>query len=159
LPPGVPKPTEIPRNRQRPVESDDNRKNMPAQTKTAPVSPETRKGRRKGELPREEQPRRRGRFEHGPSSFGARERLSEDQVRDQVRRLESVWTHRPARHPKVSDLINDPTFYRATNNQAYQSQIQADWPEILAGRKTDSNKILDDMLIQYFEIFGVEPQW
>lgn len=158
LPPGVPKPTEIPRNRQRPPESDDNRKNMPAQTKATPQAPETRKGR-KGELPREEQPRRRGRFESGPSSFGARNRLSEDAVRDQVRRLESVWTHRPARHPKVSDLVNDPTFYRATNNQAYQSQIQADWPEILAGNKTDSNKILDDMLIQYFEIFGVEPQW
>lgn len=160
LPPGVPKPTEIPRNRQRPPESDDMRKNMPAQTKATPQSPETRKGRRKGELPREEdQPRRRGRFEHGPSSYGARERLSEDQVRDQVRRLESVWTHRPARHPKVSDLVNDPTFYRATNNQAYQSQIQADWPEILAGNQTDSNKILDDMLEQYLEIFGVEPQW
>jgi len=43
--------------------------------------------------------------------------------------------------------------------QTYQSQLQADWPEILAGGAEDSKRVLDDMLAQFYEIFGVEPEW
>lgn len=136
LPPGVPEPTEIPRNRQRPAESDTMRSNTPKQVGA-------------------------GRFRSGPSSYGKSLTASEEQVESQVRRLETVasWEFSPARHPKVSDLVNDPKFYRALNMQTYQGQLQADWPEILAGGATDSKRILDDMLAQFYEIFGVEPEW
>lgn len=102
-----------------------------------------------------------GRIQNGPSSYGRSRRASEEQVQNQVRRLETVaaWDLNPARHPKVSDLVNDPKFYRALNMQTYEGQLQADWPEILAGGAQDSKRILDDMLAQFYEIFGVEPEW
>ena len=136
LPPGVPEPTEIPRNRQRPVESDSMRSNTPKQVGAS-------------------------RFEIGPSSYGRSRKASEEEVTNQVRRLETVasWDFTPTRHPKVSDLVKDPKFYRALNMQTYQSQLQADWPEILAGGADDSKQILDDMLAQFYEVFGVEPEW
>ena len=136
LPPGVPEPSEIPRNRQRPVESDSMRGNTPKQVGAS-------------------------RFETGPSSYGKSHTASEEQVTSQVRRLETVasWDFTPARHPKVSDLVNDPKFYRALNMETYRGQLQADWPEILAGGADDSKHILDDMLAQFYEIFGVEPEW
>lgn len=136
LPPGVPEPNEIPRNRQRPVESDSMRGNTPKQVGA-------------------------GRIKGGPSSWGRSREASEEQVQGQVKRLEVVanWDFSVARHPKVSDLVNDPKFYRALNMQTYEGQLQADWPEILAGGAEDSKRILDDMLAQFFEIFGVEPEW
>ena len=152
LPPGVPEPTEIPRNRQRPAESDTMRGNEPKQ-----VGASRRKRTRKGE----EVPRSLSKFERGPSSYGKSHTASQEDVTNQVRRLETVasWDFQPGRHPKVSDLVNDPKFYRALNMGTYQGQLQADWPEILAGGATDSKRVLDDMLAQFFEIFGVEPQW
>jgi hypothetical protein len=136
LPPGVAEPSEIPRNRQRPAESDEMRGSEPRQVGAS-------------------------RFEAGPSSYGASRRLTEGQVEDQIKRLEIIsnWDFTPARHPKVADLVNDPNFYRALNMNAYRGQLQADWPEILAGGAHDSKKILDDMLEQFFEVFGVEPSW
>jgi len=61
----------------------------------------------------------------------------------------------------VSDLVMDPKFYRDTNTQAYESQIKADWPEILAGgeKAKDSQRMLNDMLMQWSRIYGTEPQW
>ena len=152
LPPGVPEPSEIPRNRQRPVESDSMRGNTPKQVGA---------GRRKRTRGGEEVPRQLSKFEVGPSSYGKSLTASEDQVSNQVRRLETVasWDFSPARHPKVADLVNDPRFYRALNMDTYRGQLQADWPEILAGGADDSKRILDDMLAQFFEIFGVEPTW
>lgn len=152
LPPGVPEPTEIPRNRQRPAESDTMRGNEPKQ-----VGASRRKRTRKGE----EVPRALSKFERGPSSYGKSHTASQEDVTNQVRRLETVasWDFQPGRHPKVSDLVRDPKFYRALNMGSYQGQLQADWPEILAGGATDSKRILDDMLAQFVEIFGVEPQW
>jgi len=151
LPPGVPEPTEIPRNRQRPAESDDLRGNAPRQAR--------KRKRTRGGV---EEPRRLSKFERGPSSYGKSLTASEEHVEAQVRRLETIANWRwdgPARHPKVSDLVMDPSFYRATNMQAYQGQLQADWPEILAGGAPDSKRILDDMLAQFYEIYGVEPEW
>jgi hypothetical protein len=136
LPPGVPEPSEIPRNRQRPVESDSMRGNTPKQVGAS-------------------------RFEAGPSSYGKSHTASQEQVTSQVRRLETVasWDFTPARHPKVVDLVNDPKFYRALNMETYRGQLQADLPEMLAGGAADSKHILDDMLAQFYEIFGVEPEW
>jgi hypothetical protein len=136
LPPGVPEPSEIPRNRQRPEESDSMRGNTPKQVGA-------------------------GRIQNGPSSYGKSRKASEEQVQDQVKRLEVVanWDFSTARHPKVSDLVNDPKFYRALNMETYRGQLQADWPEILAGGADDSKRVLDDMLAQFYEIFGVEPEW
>lgn len=162
LPPGVPEPTEIPRNRQRPAESDTMRSNTPKQ-----VGANRRKRTRKGEdiTPG---PRPLSKFEAGPSSYGKHLTASEDQVEDQVKRLEVVanWDFSVARHPKVADLVMDPKFYRALNAQTYKGQLQADWPEILAahpdsppGAAADSHRILQDLLAQFYEVFGVEPEW
>ena len=102
-----------------------------------------------------------GRIQGGPSSWGRSRKASEGQVQDQVGRLEVVanWDFSVSRHPRVADLVNDPKFYRALNMQTYEGQLKADWPEILAGGADDSKRILDDMLAQFYEIFGVEPEW
>lgn len=136
LPPGVAEPSEIPRNRQRPVESDTMRGNTPKQVGAS-------------------------RFESGPSSYGKSQKATEEAVERQVKRLQTVanWDFSVARHPKVSDLVNDPKFYRALNMQTYKGQLQADWPEILNGGAKDSKEVLEDMLAQFYEIFGVEPEW
>lgn len=147
LPPDMPEPTEIPRNRQRPVESDSMRAYQPQKSG----------GRRKSRAKSE--PRKPTRFETGPSSYGKHLTASEEQVEEQVRRLESVATHKPRRGISVGELVDDPSFYRATNKQSYLGQIQADWPEIQAGGAPESRRVLDDMLDQYQEIFGVEPTW
>lgn len=136
LPPGVPEPSEIPRNRQRPAESDTMRSNTPKQVGA-------------------------GRIQNGPSSYGKSLKASEEEVKNQVKRLQTVanWDFSVARHPKVADLVMDPKFYRALNMQTYKGQLQADWPEILNGGAKDSKEILEDMLAQFYEIFGVEPEW
>jgi hypothetical protein len=151
LPPGVPEPTEPQRNRMRPAESDDNR---PSGNLTAGKRKRTRRG-----IPdiTPETDRKLSRFETGPSSFGARFKLTEAQAEQEVQRRQAAGS--PARHPKVSDLINDPSFFRSLNKDTYRGQLQADWPEILAGGAPDSKKILDDMLQQYYELYGVEPEW
>jgi hypothetical protein len=152
LPPGVPEPTEVPRNRQRPEESDDQQGTGPKQ-----VGASRRKRTRKGV---EEEPRRLSKFEKGPSSYGASRRASEQHVSEQVQRLETVANWRMAGNmPSISDLIKDPNFYRATNMQAYMGQIQADWPEIQAGGAPESRTLVENMVEQFREIFGVEPQW
>ena len=160
LPPGVPEPSEIPRNRQRPVESDSMRSNTPKQ-----VGASRRKRTRKGQ---ESETRPLSKFEVGPSSYGSSRTASEDQVAEQVKRREIVanWDFSVARHPKVSDLVMDPKFYRALNAQTYRGQLQADWPEIMAshpdappGKAADSHRILEDLLAQFYEVFGVEPEW
>jgi hypothetical protein len=159
LPPGVPEPHEVPRNRQRPVESDSMRGNTPKQ-----VGASRRKRTRKGE----ETERPLSKFETGPSSYGKSLTASEEHIRNQVARREVVanWDFSVARHPKVSDLVMDPKFYRALNAQTYKGQLQADWPEILAshpnrppGSAADSHRILEDLLAQFYEVFGVEPEW
>ncbi|QZE10430.1 portal protein [Mycobacterium phage ScoobyDoobyDoo] len=136
LPPGVPEPHEPQRNRLRPSESDDNHPGG----NLKPAS-------------------RRNRFVNGPSSLGRAQQVSEDFVESQVSRRGVQAGFSPARHPKVSDLVSDPNFYRALNADTYRSQLQADWPEILAGGAPSSKKILDDMLAQFYELFGVEPEW
>ena len=71
-----------------------------------------------------------GRIRRGPSSYGRSRQASEEQVENQVKRLEVVsnWDFSVARHPKVADLVNDPKFYRALNMQSYEGQLRADWP-------------------------------
>ena len=153
-PPGQKEPGQViepPRNRARPEISDEQRKTMPKTTR--------RKRTRKGEENVVEMPRKKSRFETGPSSYGHSRKITEEEVQNQVMRREAIWRHIPARHPQVADLVNDPTFYRAMNSQTYRGQIQADWPEILAGGAHDSKKLLDAMLEQYYQVFGVEPTW
>ena len=134
LPPGIQEPGKVsPHLPQRPAESDDNRGFMPRQATD--------------------------RIKDGPSSYGSRTRVNEDQVKNQVRRLELISTHRPPQGIKVRDLVNDPDFYRVTNRQSHESQIKGDFAEMDAGGAQDSRRVLDEMLDQYAEIYGVEPAW
>ncbi|ACH62090.1 hypothetical protein MYRNA_89 [Mycobacterium phage Myrna] len=131
LPPGVPEPHEPQRNRLRPEESDDNHPG--------------------GNL----KPASRNRWTAGPSSLGRRDQVSEAFVEQQVSRREV----QAAGAPRVSDLIRDNAFYRSLNADQYRGQIQADWPEIQAGGASESRSILEDLIEQFKEVFGVEPQW
>lgn len=152
LPPGVPQPTEPARMRKIPEESSD------YTASTDEVDSKRRKRTRGGK--EEPASRKPTKFETGPSSYGQHLRASSDEVERQVRRREGAhYSFSPGRNPKVSDLVNDPNFYRSLNQDSYRGQIQADFPEILAGGAEGSKAILDDMLMQFTELFGVEPQW
>jgi len=112
---------ELPRNRQRPVESDEQRASMPK------------------------------RLSRGPSSYGQAKKVPLNRVERAIRRRASGVT--------VDDLVHDPETYAITNMEAYESQIVADWPEILAGGAPDSRKLLEELLEQYEEVMGVQPRW
>lgn len=127
-----PSPTEVPRNRTRPAISDEQRATMPKAGKLA-------------------------KFVRGPSSVGHINRVSVDEVERAVHRRGVIARHRS--RPRVSDLIDDPEFYMATNMQDYEDQIRADYPEILAGRADESRRILAGMLEQYSEMYDIDPQW
>lgn len=126
--PVVPNPVELPRNRQRPEESDEMRAGTP----------------------------RAASLKKGPSSYGRSRYASEDRVKKAVRRVEAIQKHKAANR-RVEDLVEDPEFYDALNAQQYEDQIRADFPEILNGGAAQSKKILDDLLNQYAEIFGTLP--
>ncbi len=134
------------------MESDDNH----PENSLKPASRQ-RKRTRKGE----EVPRKPTAFETGPSSYGRSRKASPDEVANQVRRLEAVsnWDFRNDRNPSVGDLVMNPAFFEATNFQPYQAQIQADWPEIMAGGAPDTRQLLSEALDNFREIFGVDPQW
>lgn len=146
VPPKPPKPKaplEVPRNRQRPPESDSMRGNQPKAAK--------RSGKKNDSI------RRLSKFETGPSSYGRADLAGEQDAIRAVHRLEAIAKHQPI--VKVADLVNDPDFYTATNTQPYQAQIQADFPEIGAGRAKESAKLLNDALAQYEWIYGSTPEW
>ena len=136
--PPMPDPVELPRNRIRPPESDEQRKNQP-------------KTGHNGHT------RERTKFEIGPSSYGLSRHATEEDVERAVKRLQVISQHVPT--PRVEDLIDDPQFYEALNATAYEGQIRADFPEIVAGGAQDSRKLLDDLLEQYSEVFAIDPVW
>lgn len=146
-PGGVPDPQdaeakpELPRNRTRPVESDEQRAQMPKEA-TA------------GERWSDRIHGGKSKFEAGPSSYGQSKRADENRVKRAVRRREAL-----ARGVRVEDLVHDPDFYATLNAGQYESQIQADWPEIQAGGGGESRKLLEEMLQQYEEVTGISPQW
>ena len=132
--PVAPNPVELPRNRQRPEESDEMRAGTP---------------RAAGRI---------ARLRAGPSSYGRSRYADEERVQKAVRRLEAIQKHKAA-GKRVEDLVEDPEFYDSLNAQQYEDQIRADFPEILNGKAPQSKKILDDLLSQYAEIFGTNPEW
>lgn len=95
-------------------------------------------------------------FERGPSSYGMARTASSDRVEAAIRRRELMAKH-PA--PKVSELVQDPEFYELVHGTQYADQIQADWPEIEAGGATESADLLRDMIEQYTDATGVDPEW
>lgn len=140
--PVIPNPVELPRNRQRPEESDEMRAGAPRAAKRT----------KKGGI------EKKSRLEIGPSSYGRSRYANEERVKKAVRRLEAIQKHKVA-GKRVEDLVNDPDFYDALHAQQYEDQIKADFPEILNGGAPQSKKILDDLLDQYAEIFGSYPEW
>lgn len=133
----APPPVEVARNRARPEESDDLRAGAP---RAAATNGHTRK---------------LSQFERGPSSYGSARRASEQRVTDAVRRREVI-----ARHPvpRMEDLVHDPGFY-ALLNSPHESQLQADWPAIMAGQARESADIARELAEQYEYVTGVTPEW
>lgn len=136
---------EPPRNRARPEISDEMQGG-------APRAASRRSAKRSGK----DAIRPLSKFETGPSSYGASRRASSDRVEAAIRRREVM-----ARHPvaKVSDLIQDPEFYEMVNGIQYADQIQADWPEIENGGAQESARLLRDLVEQYTDATGIEPEW
>jgi hypothetical protein len=97
------------------------------------------------------------RFARGPSSVGHNRVVSEEQVTAAVRRREMFAKHSGT--PLVSDLVNDPNFYRMLNAGGDEAAIRADWPEIQAGGAQDTARLLHDLASQYEEVTGVSPVW
>jgi hypothetical protein len=95
-------------------------------------------------------------FEKGPSSYGAVRSASTDRVQAAIRRRELMAKH-PT--PTVSTLIQDPEFYELVHGTQYADQIQSDWPEIEAGGAQESAALLHDMIEQYTDATGIEPEW
>ena len=145
---------EPPRNRSRPPESDEMRAGSPraAARKTAAQRWADRLHQR-GRDPH----RPPSKFELGPSSFGNLRRASEEQVEAAIRRREMFARHSGT--PFVSDLVNDPSFYKMLNAGGDEGAIRADYPEIRAGGAKDSARLLHDLVSQYEEVTGVSPIW
>ena len=130
-------PAELPRNRQRPAESDEQRGAMPKGGKTSKIS--------------KIHDRKLSKFEKGPSSYGKAKTADAKRVeRAILRRANGV---------SVEDLVNDPEAYEITGMSGYESQIRADWPEIQAGGAKESRKLLEELVEQYEEVTGVKPRW
>lgn len=125
--------TELPRNRNRPEESDEQRGAMP-----------------KGKVS-QIRDRKLSKFEKGPSSFGRSKKANADRVERAIRRRASGVS--------VEQLVNDPEAYAITGMAGYESQIRADWPEIQAGGAPESRKLLEELVEQYEEVTGVRPRW
>ena len=140
------------RNRQRPAESDEQRANAP---RAASARWAKRIHKAKNGEPVDDRPPTK--FELGPSSVGRSRYASEDSVAAAIQRREMYARHRGT--PLVSQLVNDPAFFRMCHATGDMSVIKADWPEIRAGGAEESAKLLRDLLSQYEEITGVEPIW
>jgi hypothetical protein len=129
----IPSPVEIPRNRQRPEESDEMRAGAPRAAN------------------------KKSRLETGPSSYGRSRYANHERINKAVRRLEAIQKHKAGK--QVEDLVNSSDFYDALHAQQYEDQIRADFPEIVNGGAPQSKRILEDLLDQYSEIFGYYPEW
>jgi hypothetical protein len=97
------------------------------------------------------------RFARGPSSVGHSRHVSEEQVAAAVQRREMYARHSGT--PFVSDLINDPNFYRMLNAAGDEDALRADYPEIRSGGAQESARLLHDLISQYEEVTGVCPIW
>ena len=148
---------EPPRNRQRPEESDEMRANSPrAASASQRWAMRIHRAQNGGSVD-DEGPRPPSKFELGPSSVGRSRYASEDQVAAAVQRRQVYARHRGT--PLVSQLVNDPDFYRMCHATGDMAAIKADWPEIRGGGAEDSRKLLADLVDQYEEITGVAPIW
>jgi hypothetical protein len=133
--------TEPSRNRSRPVESDEQRAGAPKAASQRWA----------------ERVHGNHRFARGPSSLGHSLHASEEDVQAAIQRREMY-----ARHPGtpfVSQLIEDPGFWRMLNATGDEDAIRADWPEIRAGKASESGRLLQDLVSQYEEVTGVQPIW
>jgi hypothetical protein len=139
----------------RPAESDDMRGSQPkaANKKVVPITAATSYAQRiHGPHRNYGTP-----FEKGPSTVGRHLRANPAQVHGAVNRHEREARHRGV--PLVSQLVNDPNFYRMCHATGDQAQIKADWPEIRAGGAHESRQLLADLVDQYEEISGDTPIW
>lgn len=150
---------EIPLNRQRPEESDEQRYNMPRQSKKIVRS--RRKNNTvlpgRGNTPPEDFAKianKLKRFKSGPSSYRRSYLADEAKVQEAITRREKE----AGRAPSVYDLVHDPNFYALLHAQAYENQLVSDWPEILNGGAPQSKKILDQLIEDYESITGIRPE-
>lgn len=143
---------DLPRNRQRPEESDEMRGQMPkAGRKRNKAAMPGRDDERTNEIERVAG-KLKG-FNKGPSSYRKRLDVKEDRVSRAVQRRQ-----KEASEPSVYDLVHSPNFYAVLHMQAYEGQIMADWPEIVNGGAPESRKLLDRMIEDYEAVTGIRPR-
>jgi hypothetical protein len=144
---------DVPKNRQRPEESDEMRYKQPKQGRRK-LPPVDLPGR--GNVPPREIAKLAGKlrdFKSGPSSYRRSHLADEARVEQAVLRRQ-----RTARTPSVYDLVHDPNFWATIHAQAYENQITADWEEIVNGGAPESRRILDQLLEEYEAVTGVRPR-
>jgi hypothetical protein len=131
---------EVPRNRTRPEESDDQRGSEP--------------GPPGGKISR----RKRAKFGAKPSSYKRSHKATDQDAERAVNRIYTLSHHEASANPNLEDLIRDPEFWAITNMQNYEGQIQADFPEIMDGGASQSRQLLKEAVEMYEMALGVEVQ-
>lgn len=131
-------PLEVPRNRARPVESDEMRNSQPKMI-----------GGRPARLSK------RQKFGQKPSSSGQSLKATPEDAQRAVRRLELVSSH--VAGTDIESLIRSDDFWSITSMGAYQSQVLGDWSEIQAGGGSmESRELLREAIEIYEEMMGVQ---
>lgn len=149
---------EVPRNRQRPEESDEMRAGMPkkvGQTQKRDTSLPGRGDQSDPILTKEarDQLNTLTRMTRGPSSYRKSRTADDRRIERAVRRRELL-----ARGGTISveDLVNDPEAFDLVHMEAFEAQLRADLPELLAGGGSpESRRLLEEFAQQYEEVTGV----
>lgn len=123
------RPTEVPRNRTRPEESDEKRSDQPRAAK------------------------RSDKFVKGPSTYKSSHKMSRKEVERLVNRLDKLGRHRPT--DDVEALVLDDEFWEIVNMPQYAAQVQADFDEIVRGGARESTRLLEEALEFYEEAYGI----
>ena len=146
----------VPKNRQRPEESDEwrgsgelpGREPKEGSRRLPPVHLPGRGGASPRDIAKLAN-KLRG-FKSGPSSY------RRSYVADQSRVEQAI--HRRAAAPvSVEKLVHDPGFYELLHAQGHEAEIVADWPEIVGGGAPESRKLLERLLEDYESITGTRP--
>jgi len=146
----------VPKNRQRPEESDEWRGSgeLPARQpkEGARRLPPVHLPGRGGASPRDiaKLANKLRNFKSGPSSY--RRSYLADQSR-----VEQAIHRRAAAPVSVERLVHDPGFYELLHAQGHEAEIVADWPEIVGGGAPESRKLLERLLEDYESITGTRP--
>ena len=95
-------------------------------------------------------------LERGPSSLHHSLRVSEEQTKAAVKRLETLTNYSPKK--LVSEILQDDLVYEALNMDFDRESVARDLEGFLKGSSTPSNGSFQEILNSYEDVFGVVPE-